>query len=421
MTRRQTSGDPGVVAFQYRLSSRPGPITVEDYRRLARRAVPDMVWAYVDGGAEDLVSLRDNRDAFDRWRLRTRVLTGKEATDLSCQVAGVNLSLPVVLAPTGMAGISHWTGEVGAAQAAERAGTRSILSTASTYSIEEVGAATDESHFFQLYPWADEATGARALTESFMDRAKRAGFGALFVTVDVPIHGNREGERKRGMGTPPILTPQRIVSAAVRPKWWYAFFRYKRLSARNLVDEGGVRAAVRAVQTQYRFMRPELDWNDFAWMRERWQGPLFIKGVLDAEDAAHAVDLGADGVVVSNHGGRQLDGAVATLDALPAIARRVGGRAEVLIDGGIRRGSDIVKALCLGATAVCIGRPYLYGLAARGPAGAEDVLAILRQEVTRAMTLMGVSRLDELDRSWLIPAHQVVDDDVVLLEPSVPR
>ncbi len=419
MTRRQTPGNPGVVAFQFRLSSRPGPITVEDYRGLARRAVPDMVWAYVDGGAEDLVSLRDNRDAFDRWRLRTRVLTGKEATDLSCRVAGVDLSLPVVLAPTGMAGISHWTGEVGAAQAAERAGTRSILSTASTYSIEEVGAGTTENHFFQLYPWADEATGARALTESFLDRAKRAGFGALFVTVDVPIHGNREGERKRGMGTPPILTPQRIASAAIRPKWWYAFFRYKRLSARNLVDEGGVRAAVRSVQTQYRFMRPELDWDDFAWMREQWSGPLFIKGVLDAEDAARAVDLGADGVVVSNHGGRQLDGAVATLDALPAIAQRVGDRAQVLIDGGIRRGSDIVKALCLGATAVCIGRPYLYGLAARGPAGVEDVLAILRQEVTRAMTLMGVSRLDELDRSWLIPAHQVVDDDA-LVEPNAP-
>ena len=157
-------------------------------------------------------------------------------------------------------------------------------------------------------------------------------------------------------------------------------------------------------------MRPELNWDDFAWMRQQWSGPLFIKGVLDADDAARAVDLGADGIVVSNHGGRQLDGAVASLDALPAIARRVGGQAEILMDGGIRRGSDIVKALCLGAKAVCIGRPYVYGLAARGPAGVEDILRILRAELSTAMTLMGVDRLEDLDPSWLLPADRVVGD-----------
>ena len=396
--------------FQYKLSSRSGPITVEDYRRAARRAVPDMVWAYVDGGAEDHTTLRANRRAFDRWCLRTHVLTGKEARDLSVEVAGVPLSLPVLLAPTGLTGISHWTGELGAAQAAERTGTRAILSTAATYSVEEVAGGTEHDHFFQLYPWADEATGARALTESFIDRAKRAGFQGLFVTVDVQTHGNREGERKRGMGTPPVLTPARIASAAIRPKWWYAFFRHQRMSARIRLDESGVRAAVRSVQAQYRWMRPELNWDDFAWMRQQWSGPLFIKGVLDADDAARAVDLGADGIVVSNHGGRQLDGAVASLDALPAIARRVGGQAEILMDGGIRRGSDIVKALCLGAKAVCIGRPYVYGLAARGPAGVEDILRILRAELSTAMTLMGVDRPADLDPSWLLPADRVVGD-----------
>jgi L-lactate dehydrogenase (cytochrome)/(S)-mandelate dehydrogenase len=399
-------------AFKYKLSSRPGPITVEDYRQLARRAVPSMVWAYVDSGAEDLVTLRSNRDAFDRWRLRSRVLTGNEATDLSVEVAGVPLTMPILLAPTGLTGISHWTGELGAAQAAERQGTRSILSTAATYSIEEVAAGTREDHFFQLYPWADEATGGRALTESFLDRARRGGYAALFVTVDVPVHGNRESERKRGMGTPPILTPARIASAAIRPAWWYGFLRHQRMSARNLIDTGGARAAVRSVEAQYRYMRPELDWDDFAWMREQWKGPLFIKGVLDAEDAARAVDLGANGVVVSNHGGRQLDGAVSSLDALPAIAHRLGGRAEILLDGGVRRGSDIVKALCLGAKAVCIGRPYVYGLGARGPAGAAHVLTILQQEVARTMTLMGVQRLEDLVESWLLPANQVVEDSL---------
>jgi len=400
-----------VTTFQYKLASRAGPITVEDYRQLAKRAVPSMVWAYVDSGAEDLSTLKANRQAFERWCLRTKVLTGKDAKDLSVEVAGTQLSIPILLAPTGLSGISHWTGEVGAAQAAEGAGTRAILSTAATYSIEEVGSATTEDHFFQLYPWADASTGARALTESFLDRAKRSGFRALFVTVDVPIHGNRESERKRGMGAPPVLTPARIASAAIRPKWWYGFLRYQRMSVRNLVDQGGARAAVRSVQAQYKYMRPELVWDDFAWMRELWDGPVYLKGVLDAEDAARAIDLGATGVVVSNHGGRQLDGAVATLDALPAIARRLDGQGEILIDGGIRRGSDIVKALCLGAKAVCIGRPYLYGLGARGPAGVAHVLNILREEVARTMTLMGVERLEDLDESWLIPANQVVPDE----------
>ena len=398
-------------AFKYQLVSRPGPLTVEDYHRLARRAVPKMVWAFVDGGAEDLHTLRANRTAFDRWALNSRVLTGQEASDLSVEVAGVRLSLPVLLAPTGVAGLSHWTGDVGASKAAEDAGTRAILSTASSYSIEEVAAATAQDHFFQLYPWADEATGARALTASFIERAKRSGYRALFLTVDVPVIGNREDERRRGLGTPAVLTPGRILDAAIRPKWWYRFLRHQRISARNLVDEGGARAAVRSVQAQYRWMRPELDWTDFAWIREQWDGPLYVKGVLDARDAVRAVELGATGVVVSNHGGRQLDGAVASLDALPAIAAAVRGRAEVLLDGGVRRGTDVIKALCLGATAVCIGRPYLYGLAARGPEGVSHVLQILREEIARSMTLMGVARVGDLDETWLHPADQVVSDD----------
>ncbi len=404
-------------AFKYQLISRSGPITVEDYRRLARRALPGMVWAYVDGGAEDLRTLAANRAAFDRWALRTRVLTGHEANDLSVDVAGVPMSMPVLLAPTGVAGISHWTGDVGATTAAERAGTRAILSTSSSHSIEEVAAATAEDHFFQLYPWADLSTGARALTESFIDRAKRAGYRALFVTVDVPVLGNRETDRRQGMGAPPVLTPGRVLSAAVRPRWWYAFLRHQRMSARNLVDEGGARAAVRSVQAQYRFMRPELNWSDFQWMREQWSGPLYIKGVLDAADAIRAVDLGADGILVSNHGGRQLDGAVASLDALPAIVAAVDGRAEILLDSGVRRGSDVVKALCLGAKAVCIGRPYLYGLGARGPQGVAHVLKIFREEISRVMTLMGVGRLEDLDRSWLIPADRVVDERATALLP----
>lgn len=394
-----------VSTFKYKLSSRSGPITIEDYRELAQRAVPDMIWAFVDFGSEDLATLTANRSAFSQYMFKTKVLTGKETTDLSVQVGNQTLSLPVLLAPTGLVGLSHWTGERGAAQAAERAGTLSIVSTAASYSFEEVAEGTESNHFFQLYPWADLNTGRHDLTLSLIERAQRSGYKAMFVTVDVPALGNRESERKRGMGDPPIITPARILNAAFKPKWWAAFLRHRRMSSRNFVDTGGAKAAITSLRTQYRMMRPELDWNDFAWMREHWEGPLYLKGVLDADDAERAVALGADGVVVSNHGGRQLDGAVASLDALPAIAARVGDRAEVLLDGGIRRGSDVVKALCLGASAVCIGRPYLYGMCAAGPDGAEHVINILREEIATTMTLMGVGGIEELEPTLLVPAN----------------
>jgi isopentenyl diphosphate isomerase/L-lactate dehydrogenase-like FMN-dependent dehydrogenase len=399
-----------VPAFNYKLSSRSGPITVQDYRVRARRALPDMVWAYVDYGAEDLHTLRANRAAFGRYMLKTKVLTGNEATDLAVTIGGQQVSLPVLFAPTGLVGLSHWTGEVGAAQAAERSGTLAIVSTAGSYSFEEVAAATERNHFFQLYPWADPNTGSHELTHSLIKRAKNAGYTGMFVTVDVPVLGNRESERKRGMGNPPVITPARVLNAAVRPQWWVNMLKHQRISIRNLVEAGGAQAAVSSVRAQYRLMRPELNWDDFAWMREQWDGPLFLKGVLDADDAERAVELGANGVVVSNHGGRQLNFAVAALDALPAVASRVGGRAQVLVEGGIRRGSDVVKALCLGADAVCIGRPYLYGMATAGPAGAEDIVSIFRDEITRCMTLMGVAKLADLDETWLIPAGQAVAD-----------
>ncbi len=230
----------------------------------------------------------------------------------------------------------------------------------------------------------------------------------MFVTVDVPVPGNRESERKRGMGKPPVITPMRAFNGALKPKWAYGFVRHRRVSLRNLVDSVGGKAAMTSLNTQEKMMRPELSWDDFGWMRDQWEGPLYIKGVLDADDAERAVDMGANGVVVSNHGGRQLDGAVATLDALPAIAKRVGGRAEVLLDGGVRRGTDVIKALCLGATAVCVGRPYFYGLAVGGPAGAEHVINIFREEMSRAMTLMGVKTIKDLGPEWLLPANTVI-------------
>jgi L-lactate dehydrogenase (cytochrome)/(S)-mandelate dehydrogenase len=387
------------AAFRYQLrGSGREARSVEDYRRLARRAVPRMVSAYIEGGAEDMRTVAANRAAFDRWQLRQRVLAGHPARDdLSVTIAGETLDVPIVLAPTGLTGLSHWRGEAAVARAAERAGTRMVLSSAATYSVEEVAAAATERHWFQLYPWRD-----RELMGSLMSRAARVGVPTLIVTVDVPIHGGRELELRHGMATPPVLTPARVLDAAVRPRWWYGFFRYRRVTVRHLEDEGGVGAAVRSVRRQAGLIRVDLGWDDVAWMRDQWRGRMFVKGILDPEDAVRALDVGADGVVVSNHGGRQLDGAMASLDALPAIAAAVGGRGEVLMDGGVRRGSDVVKALCLGAHAVCIGRPFLYGLAARGEEGVVDVLRILRTELARTITLMGVHKLKDLGPTWLV-------------------
>jgi len=204
-------------------------------------------------------------------------------------------------------------------------------------------------------------------------------------------------------GTPPIVTPKRALDAAIRPRWWYQALKHRRFVLRNLVAEGGS-DVISTVEVLTKLARPDRTWTDIAWIRDRWDGPMYLKGVLDGEDARQAIELGLDGVVVSNHGGRQLDHAQATLDALPAVVDAVAGRGNVLIDGGFRRGTDVVKALCLGASACLIGRPYLYAIAARGPAGVEDVLRILRAEIDRTLALMGVASVRDLDRSWILPA-----------------
>jgi L-lactate dehydrogenase (cytochrome) len=351
-----------------------------------------MVWAYIENGADDERTMADNETAFERWALRQRVMRNVGSVDLGVTVAGEALDLPILFAPTGLAGAAHWHGDVGAARAAERHGTRLVLSSASTYSIEEVAAQTTRAHWFQLYPWGD-----RTLVESLMCRAADAGYGALFVTVDVPVYGNRLREQRHGMGLPPTLSPARIAHALTRPRWCYGYLRHRRTTLRNLVPRGS--GAVESVAVQSAALTADLDWDTLAWIRSRWQKPLYVKGVLDPDDAERCVALGADGVVVSNHGGRQLDGAPASLDVLPDICERVGARAEVLVDGGIRSGRDVIIALALGAKACLIGRPLVYGLAGGGTDGAADVLRILRDELRRDLALMGLPSVQRVDRS----------------------
>jgi len=408
------------MAFKFKLIDDASPVSIEAWRQLARRCLPDLAWNYIDGGADDLITLAENQNGFARWGLRQRCLTGIKKPTLSTVIAKDLVAFPIALAPTGAAGLSHWTADVAAARAAERAGTRSVLSTASSYTLEEVAEATDENHWFQLYPF-----GNRDKVAGLMARAKSAGYTALFVTVDVPVLGNREGERLAGMTHPWTLTPSRVLNMLCHPRWLYELMRHRRAAAVHYLERdknapantlqnirramtGAGDDAIASAEAQARYMQGDLHWEDLKWMREQWPGPLYIKGVLDADDAQRAVDeVGVDGVVVSNHGGRQLDRTLSAIAALPAIVERVGCRADVYLDGGIRRGTDVITALALGAKGVFIGRPYLYGLAAKGEEGVFDVLQLLRNEIERDMILMGCADVALLDQSWLLPAGAI--------------
>ena len=388
--------------FTYRLRPLERLISVEDYRRAASRQVPRLVWEYVEGGADDLVTVGRNQEAFSRWSLRARMMTAHPERRLATTVAGVEVDLPVLLAPTGALGLSHWRGDLAAARAAEAAGTRLVLSTASSWTIEEVAAGTRADHFFQLYPGGER-------TATLMQRAWRAGYRALFVTVDVPVLGNREGERRHGYANTGSLnrtltvTPRGAADFARHPRWLLDQLRYGRGAMRNLLPTAGVQATFESIEALHREIeQATFAWDDLEWIREQWPGTVYVKGLLDPDDAARAVAIGCEGVVVSNHGGRQLDHALASLEALPAIVAAVGDRAEVLFDGGVRRGTDVVKALALGARAVCIGRPQIYGLIVDGERGVAAVLEILRSELDRALALMGVQSVHELDRGCLI-------------------
>jgi isopentenyl diphosphate isomerase/L-lactate dehydrogenase-like FMN-dependent dehydrogenase len=396
------------LPYQLKLKDPSLPVSVEAWRRIARKRLPDLPWAYVDGGADDLVTMNACIAGFQSWRLKQKILTGIAKPKLATTMAGTQVALPVALAPTGASGLSHWSGDVAAHRAAEKAGTRACLSTASSYTLEEVAEASDENHWFQLYPF-----GNREKVGSLIARAKAAGYTAMFVTVDVPVVGNRESERTSGMTRPWTMTPSRVLSILSRPQWLIDVMKHRRLAAAHYLERdaanfvnGILRAgddAIASAEAQARLMQSDLHWGDLKWMRDHWDGPLYVKGVLDPDDAAQAVDeIGCQGVVVSNHGGRQLDRSLASVDALPAIVERVGDRAEVYLDGGVRRGADVITALCLGAKGVFIGRPYLYGLAGAGEAGVSAILEIFRAEMERAMVLMGCPDVAALDRSWLV-------------------
>jgi L-lactate dehydrogenase (cytochrome) len=371
-------------------------LTIDDLRRLARRRLPRAVFDFVEGGAGDERTVARNRAAFERLLFRPRALVDVSKRDQATVVLGERVSTPVLMSPTGMAGLCWPKGEVAAARAAQDAGTIYTLSTHSSCSIEEVAAGAPGPLWFQLYVWQN-----RGLTRSFVERARAAGYRALVLTVDVPIISRRERDLRNGLTIPPRITVRNALDTLRRVGWMRRVLLGPRLTLANLVGAPGAPRAdiVTLGGVAHRQVDPSVAWADLAWFRSLWQGPLVLKGVLSAADARRAAEHGVDGLIVSNHGGRQLDGTLASVEALPEIADAVGDRIEVLLDGGVRRGADVVRALALGARAVMVGRPYLYGLAAGGTAGVRRALDILAAEVDHTLALVGVPRVGDLDRT----------------------
>ena len=379
-------------------------------RAAARRALPRVLFDFIDGGADDERTLAENEAAFARIALLPRQAAATLTPDLSCTVLGARCALPVALAPCGGSRLVWPDGERALVRAAGRCGVAATMSTAASTSLEAVAAAATGPVWFQLY-----YPGERSAAAALVDRAAGAGFGALFVTVDMPVRGNQERVRSAARLVPPRPTLANAIRFApqlcARPAWTARYVRDglpDGVSVRPGERDRGPRAPAGEVAAAVpppagAGRRPPVQWDDVAWVRDRWDGPLVVKGILTAADACRAVDLGADAVVVSNHGGRQLDGAPATIDVLAGVRASVGPSTEVLLDGGVRRGTDVVRALALGANAVLIGRPYLYGLAAGGEAGVRRVLDLFAEELARTMTLLGRSRLDELDASCVAP------------------
>ena len=360
--------------------------SIADLRRLAKRRLPRAVFDYADGAAEDEVTARRNEAAFEDYELLPRVLRDVSSVDLSTTVLGTPVSMPVMLAPTGMTRLFHHDGETAAARAAHRAGVVYTLSSLSTVSIEDLAKASDGPRWFQIYVWKD-----RGLVREFFDRCRSAGYDALMLTVDMPVLGQRERDLRNGMTIPPSLTLGSALDAALHPSWWWNFLTKPRIGFANVAGKGDAGRGDLTVLWTYINTQfdPSVTWRDLEWMIGEWNGSFAVKGVLDPEDAARAASLGARGIVVSNHGGRQLDHSPASLDALPAVVEAVAGRAEVILDGGIRRGADVVKALALGARACAIGRAYLYGIGAGGEQGVDRALELLRAELRRALALLG--------------------------------
>ncbi len=364
---------------------------------MARHVLPRPVFDFADGGAEDERTLRRNEAAFADHALVPRPLAGPAQRDLSLTLFGQALSMPVMIGPTGLAGLFWPDGERAAARAATQAGTAYCLSHGSVCSLEQLAETGAAPRWMQVFIYTD-----RGFTRELTARAAAAGYHALVLTIDNQMLGNRERDLRNGFTIPPRITPSNLAGMALRPAWLLRMRgELRRITFGNYLRAGETASIQTLAQRMGALLDPSMTWSDVEALRRDWPGPLLLKGVLHPADASRAVELGIDGIIVSNHGGRQLDGAVSAIEALPAVVAAVAGRAPVLLDGGVRRGTDVVKALALGARACLIGRPALWGLAVAGQAGVAHVLDIYRREIDRTMGLCGAANLSQIGADLL--------------------
>ncbi|MGE3143203.1 MAG: alpha-hydroxy acid oxidase [Hyphomonadaceae bacterium] len=368
-------------------------INIADLRLMARARLPRMVFDYIDGGADDEITLQQSVSRLRAYRLMWDALVDVSTIDLSTRVMGADLKLPFVISPTATSRLFHHEGEAAVAAAATAFGTAYSLSSIGSTSVEEIAKICPGPKWFQVYVWKD-----RGLVREILARAKAAGFTGLLLTVDVPVAGNRERDPRNRFTIPPAINPSTVSNMLSRPEYLWNLATHPRIRAANFTQfermEGGV---IGFINSQFDCA---VTWKDAAWMRETWDGPFAVKGVTHAEDAKRCAEIGA-AAWISNHGGRQLDTAPATIDVLEEIAAAVAGRTEIIFDGGVRRGADIVKALALGANAVAIGRAYLFGLAAGGQAGVMRALTILKSETERTLALLGCPRVRDLSARFV--------------------
>jgi L-lactate dehydrogenase (cytochrome) len=373
-------------------------LNIEDLRRIARRKLPKPLFNYIDGGADDEANVLGNATAYDAVKLVPEYLIDVADIDTTTRVLGRDISMPLFIGPTGMTRLFHPDGETAVAKAAAKAGTYYSLSTVGATSIEDVAVACNGPKCFQIYVMKD-----RGITREFIQRCKDAQYDSLMLTVDIPVAGYRERELRYGFTLPPKLNIKGMIGFAARPGWVYRALTHPRATLANVshkIPEGSSQrtSLMEYIANQF---DPSVTWNDLEWMVAEWGGPFVIKGILSPADAHRAVKAGVTAISVSNHGGRQLDGTLSAFEALGPIVDAVGGSCEIICDGGIRRGTHVMKALARGATACSIGRPYLYGLAAGGEAGVAKALQLLHDEIKRDMALLGCRNVAEIGRKHI--------------------
>ncbi len=368
---------------------------IDDLRLLAKKRVPRAVFDYADGAAEDELTKDNNRNAFKKWKFIPDVLVDVAEVDTQTKVLGTVMPYPFALGPTAISYLFHHSGEPAVARAASERNFPSTLSSIASTNIEDYADASDCSVWYQMYVWKN-----REISNDFIKRCKEKNYKAIMLTVDVPVGGKRERDLRSGMTIPPRLTLSSIIDAAFHPSWWWNFIFGPKIKFANVKERfmGKNKNFSNMMTYMNQQFDPSVTWDEAKEIASMWGGPFAIKGLMNADDAEKAIEIGASAIVISNHGGRQLDSAVAPIDVLPEIAERVNGRAEILIDGGIRRGTDIVKAIALGADACLIGRPWVYGLAAKGEKGVGLVIDILSSEVTRTLQLLGCKSINDVSK-----------------------